>query len=62
VPANAQVIPYGNGWECDRGFAMVNGACVAFRLPLNSHPGAAGSDWDCDAGYSREHSLCLAQK
>ncbi len=50
IPKNAHPSMFG-GWECDRGFRPVRGACQPVRVPENAHLDLLGHSWECDRGF-----------
>ena len=62
IPENARVKGYGSGWEYDRGFRTVDGACVAIEVPAKAYPTNAlyGRGWGCVRGYREVNEACAA--
>ena len=60
IPEHARAKSYGNGWECDRGYREVDGACTAVSVPANAYPTnvAYGRGWECDRGYQEVAEAC----
>jgi hypothetical protein len=59
APDNAQDRRYGSGWDCNPGYRIAEGVCVALEMPANSYPTGRshGTGWACQHGY-REVSTC----
>lgn len=53
APENAQDRRYGSGWDCDPGFRIAGGVCVALAIPENAYPTGRshGTGWACRHGY-----------
>ena len=64
VPENATENRYGNGWECDPGFRVVDGTCVAIKMPANAYSTnrSYGRGWECDRGYRVIDGTCIPIK
>ena len=64
VPDNAHATGYGSGWECDRGYRQVKGACAAVKLPANAYlkNSTFGNGWECNWGYRQVDKSCVAIK
>jgi hypothetical protein len=64
VPANAQVKPYGSGWECKPGFRRDGAACAAIKLPANAYlsDDIYGPGWTCKREYKADGNSCVAVK
>ena len=62
IPEHASASTYGTGWECDRGYQRVNGACAAIELPANAFLtiGSFGRGWECMRGYRARERTCIA--
>lgn len=58
VPMNAHKVAWGKGWECDRGFYEVRGACSKIVVPANARVDYTGHAWECDRGYRRSVNQC----
>ncbi len=60
IPANASAKSYGKGWQCDRGFLKIDGACVVVTLPENAYltDSSYGSGWKCQHGY-KQNKECV---
>jgi hypothetical protein len=48
------------GWECDRGYNVVDHSCVAIEVPANAYLDAFGRGWECDRGYRKVGRACAA--
>ncbi len=59
APPNAHMTRYGDGWECDRGYRSVRGACVGIQVPANAYLDATGRGWRCDRGYRKADEVCV---
>ena len=59
-PANSHASAYGDGWECDYGFADATTACVAIALPDNARLAARGDRWECIRGFRSDGRACRA--
>ena len=64
IPKNARAKSFGSGWECNRGYREVNGACAAVKVPANAFPTNAsyGHGWQCSRGYRQADESCAAIK
>lgn len=64
MPENARAKSDGSGWECDRGYRELNGACAAVKAPANAYPTdtSYGRGWECDRGYREVDETCVAVK
>jgi hypothetical protein len=64
LPGNASENKFGNGWECDHGYRMVDETCVAIKVPANGYltDSTHGSGWACDHGYRAVKEACVAVK
>ncbi|MGR3734631.1 hypothetical protein [Pseudophaeobacter sp.] len=53
VPANAHQKSYGEGWECDASYRLVDDACIAVIVPQNAYATnrTYGSGWECTHGF-----------
>lgn len=62
VPANATAGRYGAGWQCDHGFRLRGGVCVALEIPENAYmtKSTSGNGWECRRGYLEEGAACVA--
>jgi hypothetical protein len=50
VPQNATSIPYGAGWQCNRGFSRSGNTCMPVQIPPNAELNALGNGWQCVRG------------
>jgi hypothetical protein len=64
MPKNAHANSYGSGWECDRGYREISGACTAVKVPANAYATnrSYGRGWECDHGYREVNERCVAVK
>lgn len=64
IPEHASAKKYGSGWECDRGYREINGACAAVKVPANAYPTNVpyGRGWECVRGYRKVDETCAAIK
>ncbi|KHQ51291.1 hypothetical protein OA50_04072 [Mameliella alba] len=62
VPAHATTRSYGDGWTCDLGFQLTDGACVKLTLPANAYATGRsyGPGWSCLRGYAPSDTACIA--
>jgi hypothetical protein len=53
VPENEDDRRYVSGWDCNPGYRIAEGACVALEMPANSYPTGRshGTGWACEHGY-----------
>lgn len=58
APPNAHMKRYGSGWECDRGYRRVDGACVAVEVPADAYLEPSGLGWACNRGYRKVTGAC----
>ena len=60
IPANASANTYGRGWQCDRGFSRIDGACAVVTLPENAYltDSSYGVGWKCAHGYKQTKDAC----
>lgn len=58
IPENARSAFH--GWECNRGFAQKDAACVPLEVPANAYLNSQGSGWYCNRGYRRDRQSCVA--
>ena len=63
IPANASAKTYGRGWECDRGFHKIDGACAVVALPENAYltDSTYGSGWKCKHGYKQNKDASIME-
>jgi len=59
VPANAEPVPWGKGWECSRGFYDSGRSCRAVVLPEHAVLDFTGHRWVCDDGFLRRGQRCV---
>ncbi|GHC59248.1 hypothetical protein GCM10007315_23630 [Gemmobacter tilapiae] len=61
VPANAflRSSGYGPGWSCERGYEVLNGACVAIDLPENAYLDRSSNRWSCNRGFQLSDGACV---
>ena len=61
MPANAHMMSYSDGWACDHGYRMSDGACVEISIPPNAYATSSnyGRAWDCDRGFRRTGNACV---
>ena len=52
-PENAQDRRFASGWDCDLGYRIADGVCVALEMPANAFPTGRsyGTGWDCQHGF-----------
>ena len=52
IPANGSANAYRTGWQCDRGFRKIDGACKLVSLPENAYltGSSYGPGWKCKHG------------
>jgi hypothetical protein len=64
IPENARAKGYGTGWECNRGYSLVKGACTAVTIPANAYPAGTsfGQGWQCNHGFKAAGEACVAIK
>jgi hypothetical protein len=62
VPTNAHAKSYGAGWDCDRGYQVSKGACVAMKIPAHAFLTPSGDRWRCGRGYRQTAKACIAVK
>ena len=60
IPANSTAKSYGSGWECDKGFRMNGGSCIAVTSPKNAYltNSSYGDGWACRHGYRKKGDTC----
>ena len=60
VPAHAYAVDssYGSGWECERGYRQLHGACAQIQVPANAYLARAGDEWRCERGFRRVDAAC----
>jgi hypothetical protein len=58
IPENAHLNLYGNGWDCDRGFARSEARCAIVQIPRNGELDFTGHSWKCLRGYERDGNVC----
>jgi hypothetical protein len=63
VPANAYLDPFGNDWDCNRGYIEDDQGlgCKAIKTPANAHEDdgeAFGAGWECNPGYREVVGRC----
>jgi hypothetical protein len=53
APENAHDRRFGNGWDCDPGYRVAEGVCVALDMPANAFATGRthGTGWACQHGY-----------
>ena len=59
VPANAEPVPSGKGWECNRGFYDSGRSCRPVILPEHAVLDDTGRRWVCDDGFIRRGQRCV---
>ena len=61
IPENAHVKGLGRGWECDKGFRQVDGACNAVSVPKHAFKTnvSYGRGWECMRGYLEALDACV---
>ena len=62
TPPHARANASGTGWECDRGYQRINGACATVELPANAYLTklSFGRGWDCMRGHRAVNDSCVA--
>jgi hypothetical protein len=62
VPENAHASRSPTGWECDIGYRVSDGACVAIEIPANAFARNAsyGVGWQCEYGFEAVENACVA--
>ena len=60
APANAfgSGASYGRGWECHRGYRVVDEACAKVLVPEHAYLTSSGSWWNCERGYRDTGESC----
>lgn len=63
MPANAHAKSYGDGWECDRSFTVVEDQCIAIIVPSNAYltNRVYGSGWECHHGFEEIEGVSCTQ-
>ncbi len=57
-PSNSHSRSSASGWECDRGYTVVDGSCVAIPLPAHAFLDTFGDGWECLRGYHEVEGGC----
>lgn len=54
IPENAHAKSFGDGWECDPSFRVVDDRCAAIVVPDNAYPTnrTYGTGWNCLHGFN----------
>jgi len=62
VPENARAETHGTGWQCNRGFSKLEGACEPIRVPANAYLTSLsyGRGWECKRGFREVRNTCNA--
>lgn len=63
MPENASPRSYGDGWECNIGYRLVDEACAAVTIPENAYETkrAYGAGWECYHGFREVDDVaCVA--
>ncbi len=62
IPENAHARSFGEGWDCDISFRIVEEQCVAIVIPANAYATdrSYGAGWECVHGYTEaEDGVCM---
>jgi hypothetical protein len=59
APENARRVPWGKGWECDRGFYESHASCKPVVLPEHAVLDYSGHRWECERGYRKDATNCV---
>jgi hypothetical protein len=59
LPENAYASPYGQGWDCVKGYYKSGQKCLKVQPPENAGLNYLGNGWDCNRGYYISGQNCL---
>ena len=64
VPENATAKTYGDGWNCNQGYRVRKGACIAVTLPANAYltNKTYRQGWECQRSFLRINNTCVPIK
>ena len=58
LPPNATPSAYGNGWQCQKGYAKSSNQCNKVVLPVNAELNYSGNGWQCQKGFAKSSNQC----